>query len=532
MMHPSKGNAGLGGANVSERMFDMVFFNAKVVPLDPAVRNASFVAVKGDRIVLAGAVDMQAESKENAVRAVDCAGKTLLPGFVDAHCHVAAYAESLVSLSLSPRDGIRSISDIRDRIHEASGKASPGEWIRGKGYNEFYLDEKRHPTRWDLDMAAPMHPIKLTHRSGHAHVLNSLALENVGINTESGDPPGGMMERDLATGLPTGLLFGMGGYLSDRIPGVDEAAIERGLELANEKLLSYGITSVQDASSSNDRRQWLRFESWKRKGFFAPRFAMMLGLRAFMDYDAKSYGTGLPDTDLRLGAVKVMADRVTGSLHPSQEKLNSIIGSVHSAGFQAAIHALEEPVVEAAVTAIAHAMRRHLRPDARHRIEHCSVCGPVLLEKLARLGGMAVTQPAFLHYEGARYLETVPAEDLKNLYPVGAMHEGKLRTGFGSDFPIVDPNPMVGIGAAVTRRTEAGSRIPGKGTGLYQAIKMQTLEAAAANFEENLKGSISPGKLADFILLNEDPFAIEEDRIKDITVGMTVLGGRIVYGGG
>jgi len=184
-----------------------------------------------------------------------------------------------------------------------------------------------------------------------------------------------------------------------------------------------------------------------------------------------------------------------------------------------------------AVQSIADALCRNPRPDSRHRIEHCSVCGPALIEKLADLECMAVTQPAFLHYEGGRYLKTVPAEDLENLYPVGAMHERNLRTGFGSDFPIVDPDPLVGIGAAVTRRTEGGSWVPGKGTGLYQALRMQTLEAAAANFEENIKGSISPGKLADFVLLNEDPFAVPESRIKDIEVCMTVLGGRIVHGG-
>ncbi|MBN2320352.1 MAG: amidohydrolase [Acidobacteria bacterium] len=514
---------------MSESSFDTIFFNAKVVTLDPAVRDAALVAVKGDRIALVSGMESLEELKRNAVRVVDCSGKTLLPGFVDAHCHVAAYAESLVSLSLSPRDGIRSISDIKDRIREACVQASPGEWVRGKGYNEFYLDENRHPNRRDLDPVAPSNPVKLTHRSGHAHVLNSLALQKVGIDAATGDPPGGMIERELKTGQPTGLLFGMGGYLSDRIPGFDEAEIERGLELANEKMLSCGITSVQDASSSNNSKQWKRYESWKRRGLFAPRLTMMLGLRAFSDFDEKTYTSNLPDTDLRLGAVKIIVDRVTGSLEPSRGKLNEIIASVHAAGFQAAIHAVEEPVVEAAVKGIAVALRRHPRRDARHRIEHCSVCRPDLLQHLAGLGGVVVTQPAFLHYEGDRYLKTVPAEELENLYPVGSMLESKLRTGFGSDFPIVDPNPWVGIGAAVTRKTEDGRRVPGRGTDLFQALRMQTLEAAAATFEENLKGSISPGKMADFVLLNEDPFSVSPDRIKDIQVRMTVLGGSIMY---
>ena len=140
-----------------------------------------------------------------------------------------------------------------------------------------------------------------------------------------------------------------------------------------------------------------------------------------------------------------------------------------------------------------------------------------------------VTQPAFLHYEGDRYLKTVRGEDLDNLYPVGAMLEKNLCIGFGSDFPIVDPNPMVGVGAAVTRQTEEGHRVPGKGIDLYPALKMHTLGSAAANLEERIKGSISPGKMADFVLLNEDPFSVSTDRIKDIRVEMTVLGGKIAY---
>ena len=515
---------------MSEKSFDTIFYNAQVITLDTAAPAASFVAVKGDRIALVSGMGLSEELKRKAARVVDCSGKTLLPGFVDAHCHVTAYAESLVSVPLSPGDGVRSIPDIQDRMCAACAQVSPGEWVRGKSYDEFYIDEKRHPTRHDLDEAAPSNPVKLTHRSGHAHVLNSLALQNAGIDAATGDPPGGIIDRDLETGLPTGLLFGMGGYLSERIPGLDEAEIERGVERANEKLLSYGIASVQDASPSNDLKQWKRFESWKQRGLFVPRITMMLGLRAFSAFDEKTYSCSLRGTDLRLGAVKIMVDRVTGSLEPSQEELNEIIASVHAAGFQAAMHAIEEPVVEAAIEGIAYARSLHPRSDYRHRIEHCSVCRPALLEKLADLGCMVVTQPAFLHYEGERYLKTVAADDLENLYPVGAMAAGNLRTGFGSDFPIVDPNPMVGIGAAVTRRTEDGRRVPGKETDLLQAIKMQTLEAAAGNFEENLKGSISPGKLADFVLLSEDPFSVFPDRIKDIRVSLTVLGGRIVYG--
>jgi predicted amidohydrolase YtcJ len=510
-------------------MCDIIFHNANVISMDPATPSAQLIAVKGDRIAAVTGNEMLGGLKVKRTRIVDCGENTIIPGFVDAHCHIAAYAESLISLNLSPKENVRTISDIQDKIRDFCMQARPGAWVRGKGYNEFYIAENRHPNRWELDAAAPANPVKLTHRSGHAHLLNSLALESVGIGAETGDPPGGMIERDLNTGLPTGLLYGMSGFLSDKIPGLIDSEMERGLKLANARLLSYGITSVQDASSSNDLKQWKRFESWKEKGILDPRLTMMLGSNAFSGFDKTSYASHIPEAELRMGSIKIIADRVTGSLRPSQGELNEIIASIHTAGFQAAIHAIEEPAAEAAVNAIEYAMQRHPRPDPRHRIEHCSVCSPILLEKLAKLGGMVVTQPAFLFYEGERYLKTVPAEQLECLYPVDAMLENGLKVGAGSDAPIADPNPLVSIGAAVARRSENGSRLPGQGVDLHQSIKMHTLDAAGAGFEEKIKGSLSPGKIADFVLLSDNPFSMPADRIRDIRVIMTVLGGRIAW---
>jgi len=510
-------------------MYDIIFNNANVVTMDPSIPSAGLVAVKGDSIAAVARNEALEDLQTKGSRIIDCRGRTMLPGFIDAHCHICAYAESLVTLNLSPRAGVHSISDIKNRIHEHCVQVPAGAWVRGKGYNEFYITEKRHPNRWDLDAAAPKNPVKLTHRSGHAHVLNSLALRYVGIDDETGDPHDGLIERDPENGLPTGILYGMNRCLAGKIPGFENEEIEHGLELGDTKLLSYGITSVQDASFSNNLKQWKRFESWKERNIFHPRVTMMMGAEAFTDFDAQSYASSVADTELRLGGIKILAGQETGSLQPTQTELNGMIASILAAGFQPAIHAVEEPVIEAAVKGFEYALRLHSRADSRHRVEHCSVCSPGLLQKLASLGGMVVTQPAFLFYEGERYLETVPADELKYLYPIDLMLKNNLRVAFGSDSPIVDANPMVGIGTAVTRRSENGSRLPGQGIDLYDAIRMYTLDAAAASFEEHIKGSICPGKMADFVLLSDDPFSVTNDRIKHIRVVMTVIGGRIVW---
>jgi len=508
-------------------MSDLILFNANAITMDPGHPAAELIAIRGGKISWVAGNEMLGRLKSRESRLIDCAGRTLLPGFIDAHCHVRAYAESLVSLNLSPREGVHSISDIQDRIRDCCGRLPPGNWIRGKGYHEFHLAEKRHPNRWDLDAAAPLHPVKLTHRSGHAHVLNSLALETAGIHDETGDPPEGWIDRELTSGLPTGILYGFGRHLAATLPAIDDREMNRGAALADRKLLSYGVTSLQDASFTNGLSQWRGFEDWKLRGIFQPRLTLMTGLNTFSMLERECSSSRLGRDELRLGGVKMIADEVTGSLRPGKEELNEAVAQVHAAGRQAVIHAIEEPVIEAAADAVEAALKRMPRKDHRHRIEHCSVCRAGLLERLAGLGVAVVTHPSFIYDHGGRYLGTVPRDQLDHLYPVRAMLDHGLLVGAGSDFPISDPNPMTSIYAAVTRRAENGSVLPQRGISAIEALRMHTLHAAAANFEEGVKGSLRPGKLADLVMLSENPLQADPDHLKDIRVLMTVLGGRV-----
>jgi predicted amidohydrolase YtcJ len=511
-------------------MTDLILFNAHVITMDPLRPSAELVAIEAENIVFVGNNDNLLTLARARTQLIDCDGKTLLPGFVDAHCHVHAFAEALVSLDLSPGAQVHSIKDIQGHIRGRAGRLPAGEWIRGKSYNEFYLSEKRHPNRRDLDAVAPLHPVKLTHRSGHAHVLNSLALERVGIGEETGDPPGGLIDRDPVSGVPTGLLYGFGSYLAGKIPPLESAEMERGVESASQKLLSYGVTSVQDASFANGLERWKQFERWKIDGLFRPRLTVMTGLDDFSKGARASCITSFPCAELRLGGVKILADEATGSLHPCQEDLDQAVNAIHAAGCQAAIHAIEENVIEAACHAIRFAVQKSPRQDHRHRIEHCSVCRPALLRRLAGLGAVIVTQPSFVYCNGDRYLQTVPQDQLGCLYPFGSMLESGLLVGAGSDFPLADPNPLVSIFAAVTRKSRSGSRLPQQGISVLEALAMHTISAAAAGFEEGMKGSIAPGKLADIVMLRDNPLSIEPDRLEDNRVMMTIVGGKIAFG--
>jgi len=207
-----------------------------------------------------------------------------------------------------------------------------------------------------------------------------------------------------------------------------------------------------------------------------------------------------------------------------------LLFAIHQSGFQAVIHAIEPPAIEAACTAIEYALQRSPRLDHRHRIEHCSVCPPLLARRLASLGVMVVTQPPFIYYSGDRYLKTVSGSQLKYLYPLASLLEHNVHIAGSSDCPIVPPNPLIGIHSAVSRRSETGKAVLAQeGITPLDALHMYTDYAARATFEENIKGSITPGKLADLVVLSNDPTKVPVEEIKDIQVEMTVLNGEVVW---
>ncbi|MEE8398978.1 MAG: amidohydrolase [Desulfobacterales bacterium] len=501
--------------------------------MDPANPKGEWVAVGEGQILSIGNGRPPGRYHTPHTRILDLQGKAVLPGFIDAHLHFRALAESLSILSLKPDSGIRSITDIEDSIRRQTQTVPPGTWIRAGGYNEAYLTETRHPTRWDLDKAAPHHPVKLTHRSGHAHVLNSLGLTLTGITRETDEPPEGIIDRDMETGEPNGIFWGLNDFLSKKIPPIDEGMLARGADRANHKLLSCGITSFQDASPRNDRSRWQWFEGLKADGRIKSRITMLMGLDGLKQHREEGFSTDIVPAHLSMGGVKIVIDETTGSLNPSREDLKEIILSIHEAGYQVALHAIETSAIEAAADAIAHALEVSPRKDHRHRIEHCSVCPPALVERITTLGVMVVTHPAFLYHSGDRYLKTVPDDQQPDLYPIGSLLRKGVAVAAASDAPIVDVTPLSGMYSAVTRMTETGKILGAEECiSPYHALELYTLLAAMSAFEEETKGTLSPGKLADLVVLSDNPLAVPEETIKDIEVEMTIVGGEVVWAKG
>lgn len=506
---------------------ELVLRNARAVTMDARHPRARTIFIRGGRILRVSSRDA-ARGAAGGAAVIDCEGRTVLPGFHDAHCHIVALAESTLSLDAGP-GCVRSIEDIVDRVREAAAGLPAGTWIRCGGYNEFYLAEGRHPLARDLDRATTAHPVKLTHRSGHAHVLNSHAMALAGINNESEEPPGGMIERDLESGLPSGLLFGMGAYLSHRLPPPGQQEMDGAMARAGRTLLALGITTLQDASPGNNLARWAQLIRWKKAGLFGPRVVMMFGAGEIEALQGRQPFFDR-ETGLGSGAVKLALDEVRGCLNPGQEDLNCLVLEIQRRGLQAAIHAVEETTVEAAVKALEYARERHHEMGHRHRLEHCSILAPGTAARLAGLGACVVTNPAFIYYSGERYLAEVPPGQLERLYAVRTMLAAGLTVAAGSDAPVAGPNPLKGIFSAVTRLSTSGRQVaPAEAITVMEALGLYTLGAARSCFRERQSGSISAGKQADLVVLDRDPTAVDPLELGDIRADMTILGGEVAY---
>jgi len=351
-----------------------------------------------------------------------------------------------------------------------------------------------------------------------------------GVTGQSEEPPGGMIERDLETGEPNGLLFGMGPYLSKVVPPAGAAELEAAVARAGEALLSMGITTVQDATPGSGAERWKSFLDWKRRGLFPLRTILMFGTD-----ETGRPPAGLPrsehDIGLFTGAIKIMLDEVRGSLNPTQEEQGRLVLEIQKSGRQAALHAVEETTVEAAIAALERAAERHPHRDCRHRLEHCSICTPASARRLFKLGAVVATNPAFIYYSGERYLATVPAEQLGHLYAIKDMLRAGLRVAAGSDAPVSLPDPLKGIYAAVTRRAENGQAVAAsQSVSALEAIALYTAGAAYSCFLEKELGSIANGKLADLAVLSANPLNAGPEELRKIRVEMTVMNGKVVCG--
>lgn len=527
---------------------DLIFTGGRVHTVDAADTIAEAVAVGEGRVLAAGSNAAITALAGPSTRRIELRGRSLLPGFHDAHAHFAGVGASFGAIDCKAH-GMGSIAALQEAVRQRAATQPPGTWIRGRGYDQSRLAEKRHPNRDDWDAVAPDHPVIFTRTCGHITSVNGRALQLAGLDATTADPPGGRMDRD--GGRLLGVLYDTAATPVHRVSALPAGEYRAALLQANAAYLAAGGTSVHDAG-----------------GLVGPAFQpcqdlvyageISVRLYAFTTVNDKQHPllgilntglhTGFGDDRLRLGAFKVMTDGSSsgptaatrepyaidsddfGILYWTQEELDGLLGRAHRAGFQCTVHAVGDRAIEQTLNALARAQREAPREGLRHRIEHCGICPADLRERVKAQGIVPAMQPAFTWEFGDGYIANYGRERADTMFPARSLTRMGVRVAGSSDAPVTHYAPLFGIQQALTRATQDGDVCgPNERVDLTTAIRMHTINGAYASFAETRTGSLEAGKLADMVLLADDLARVPADRIRDTGVLMTIVGGRIVH---
>jgi predicted amidohydrolase YtcJ len=516
--------------------------------MNPSVPRVDAVVTSGDWIVFAGSIeDARSIARPNAEE-VDLAGAFMIPGFNEAHNHMIMTGLGLDRIDCT-YPGVTSIAQIVELVRRKALDTPPGEWIRARGYDDNKLVEKRHPTRHDLDAVTPHHPVVLVNGSGHMCVANSFALRLAGINESTGDPQGGHIVHD-GNGEPTGLLQETAQRLLEpHIPSTTIEDMVTALERVTSSYAAAGISSSTTAGI-NTEQEFAAHQLATERGVNRLRTYMMIGQPMLDVVDALGVKTGFGDDRLRIGPAKFFADgsligRTAAVFEPflndprddnlglemmPQDELDRVVKQAHDAGFQVATHAIGDRGIDMVMTAYERALAENPRADARHRIEHCGICRPEFFGRLRENNFIAVSQPIFIPEYGDGFLRHLGEERAVLTYPFRTFLNAGVHLVFSSDCPVSAFEPLKGIQAAVEEKTGSGADyVPAEAIGVHEAIRLYTVEGAYASFEDDHKGMIAPGYLADFTILAHDPADGPVSEIARTPVLGTVIGGEFVY---
>lgn len=539
--------------NRSISMFaDIVLKNGVVVTVDSEDSICQAAAVKGSRIVYVGDNEGAQQWIGNDTKVIDLDGRALLPGFIDAHMHLGMRGQNAAVIIDCNSNDVTTIKGIQDKIREAASRAPKGTWIKATGYEQSKLKEGRHPTRDELDEAAPDHPVQLTRCCLHMGVYNTLALEAGGITGPEMFAPGEVVVDE--NGKMTGLLKESAcTYMWDKVVYTKEEYM-RSFKAANDLLLSFGVTSMHDGSFYGEDTIGLYQEAC-REGLIKVRMYVLLyhayGKKKTIEWVNRFISTGihggLGDEHFRLGHVKILIDGSTSgpscatkepySHDPSlkgiqiytQEEADDIIIKAHNAGFNVTAHAVGDAAVDVILTSIERAMAQNPRP-CRHRIDHCGIVNEELLDRIQKAGIVTIPNPGFFNENAEIYVKYY-GDRVNYMFPLKSYLDRGITAALGSDAPVIEADPMIGIYGALARADKVSGTVAGEcqRIGIMDAIRMYTYNGAYASLEEDIKGSIEPGKLADLVVLSENILETPLERIKSVKADMTILDGEVVY---
>ena len=502
--------------------------------MNPSQPRAEAVAVKGDRIVKVGSNEEISQLVEKETEVIRLNGKTVVPGFIDTHIHVADFAKLLTWVDLND---VKSIKELQNRLKERVQKTPHGRWIIGRGWNQTRLQEKRLPSFSDLDSASPETPVIFYHETALMCVVNSKALELAGITKHTRAPSGGAIDKDAETGEVTGVLRDTATDLVWKvIPEPCEDELLEAVGLAFETIVEAGVTTVHWVVLSAIELSVIQRLLTQKQ---LPISVYLIVPVNLMDSVLNTGPLRFSGDKLKVGGVMIFADgylaartaalyqpysddaSVSGELLCGQEKMNGVAAKTLRAGLQLVIHAVGDRAVDAALTTV-----EQVSKEARCRLEQAAVLNAGLIKRVKTANVIVSVQPRVIASEFSVWSATehLGAERARWLFPLKTLVKEGVKVVGGSDCPMEPLNPLLGIQEAVTRRFYPEERIT-----VSEALRLYTVDAAYSSGEENIKGSVETRKIADLTVLSHDPCKVPPNQIENIKVEMTIAGGKVVY---
>lgn len=511
---------------------DMVLKDAMVITMDRLEPRAEAIAMRKGRIIAVGGSASMGRFIGRRTKVIDLGGRTVVPGLIDAHAHMMALVNPLPWIDL--RD-VSSIEEIQGLLRAKIREVGKGKWVLGRGWDQEHLIQRRYPTRWDLDAVSPDNPVLLSRICGHIGVANSKALRAAGINKKTASSMHDLVEKDPQTGEPTGILLEQA---RDEVWNLPKPSEEQRLQACRSALTEAakaGLTTVH----------WFAYEPKEIQALQTLNKRGEIPIRVYVvghvDYFDKIRGKAFNGEFLTLRCVKILADGSLGArtaalnkpykddsstrgiLNYSPAKLKALIERADKASFQVSVHIIGDSAAAETSGAFEETLDRDTIVRHRHRVEHASVLNPELIELISRLGLLVCVQPQFATSD-FWLIDRLGSRRARWAYPFKTLMRKRILVAGSSDAPAEQLNPILGIWAAVTRKSFPQERLS-----VEEALRLYTINAAYFSFEENAKGSIEVGKFADLTVLSDNPMEVEPDKIKDIRVEMTIVGGNVVY---
>ncbi|NCF61240.1 MAG: amidohydrolase family protein [Gammaproteobacteria bacterium] len=523
---------------------DLLIKSARVYTMDGSRPLTESVAILGDRIIATGSNNDLKSLEGPSTRVIDGTDATITPGFIDAHSHPDGADE------VSGTDvNLRSVAEIKTAMHAQAAVTPPGQWVIGYKYDDTKLSEGRPVHRRDLDEAVPQQPAIVRHRGGHTAVVNSKGLELAGIKAKTPDPEGGSYGRE--DGELTGFVAEKAFYevilKAGEWPEITREVRQQGVARMSRAMVAAGLTSTTDSGGSVE--SLTAYQDARDAGELLNRLSFMPYGPSDLFPALKSAGirSGFGDEWIRFGAVKFGADgsasertmRMStpfkgrpddyGLLTMSQEEIDAATEDAVRSGWRIGIHANGDVTIDMVLKAYERALQDWSGPNPRFRIEHCSLVNPDLLQRIKDTGSVPTPFYTYAHYHGNKWVD-YGEDKMQWMFAHKSFLDYGIPVAPASDYTPGPFEPLMAIQSMVTRKDFEG-RVwgPDQRITVGQAMKICTVNGAYASMEENIKGSITPGKLADLVMLAADPHDIVMDEIKNIPILKTIVGGKTVY---